>query len=96
VLAEPPVTVVDGNAKAKGNLEAAEAYLKFLYTPEAQRLAARHYYRPAEPEHADAADLARFADIPRISIDEGFGGWAKAQAAHFDDGALFDRLFEKK
>lgn len=94
ILAEPPVTVVASNAIAKGNLDAARAYLNFLYFPEAQRLAARHYYRPALPEHADAADLALFPELPRVSVEERFGGWDKAQEEHFADGGVFDRIYD--
>ena len=94
ILAEPPVALVAGNAEPKGNLEAARAYLEFLYSPEAQRLAARHYYRPFHPEHADPADLARFVDLPLVSIDERFGGWDKVQEEHFSDGGVFDRIYE--
>jgi len=94
VLAEPPVTVVDGNAEKKGNLEVAQAYLEHLYSPEAQRIAAKHYYRPFKPEYADKEDLARFPDVKRISVDEAFGGWKKAQARHFSDGGIFDQIYK--
>lgn len=94
ILAEPPVAVVEANAIAKRNLEAARAYLDFLYTAEAQRIAAKHYYRPAFPRHADPADLARFPELPRISVEERFGGWDRAQEEHFADGGAFDRIYE--
>jgi sulfate transport system substrate-binding protein len=93
VLAEPPVALVDGNVDAKGTRAVAQAYLEYLYSPEGQRLAARHYYRPARPEHAAAEDLARFPEIRQVGIDERFGGWAKAQAAHFADGGIFDQIY---
>lgn len=96
ILAEPPVAVVASNAVAKGNLEVARAYLNFLYSPEAQRIAAKHFYRPAYPEHAEASDLAQFPDLPLVSIDEQFGGWEKAQEEHFADGGVFDRIYEEK
>lgn len=92
IRAEPPVAVVDANAQAAGNLKVARAYLEGLYSPEGQRLAARHYYRPVEPEYADPADLARFPDLRMVSI-ENFGGWRAAQARHFDDGGLFDQIY---
>lgn len=93
ILAEPSVTLVDGNAARKGNLEVARAYLEFLYTPFAQRLAAKHYYRPALPQFADPADLARFPNVKRVTVDEVFGGWQAAQKKHFDDGGLFDQIY---
>lgn len=96
ILAEPPVTVVDQNARAHGALEAARAYLEFLYTPVGQSLAARHFYRPREPQHADPADLARFPDVRTITVDEAFGGWQQAQATHFADGGVFDQIFERR
>ncbi len=93
ILAEPPVTVVDGYAKPHGTLEVAQAYLEYLYSPVGQRLAAKHYYRPSEPEQADAADLERFSDIERFTVDEVFGSWRVAQRTHFDDGGIFDQIY---
>lgn len=93
ILARPPVTVVDGNAEEHGTLELANAYLKQLYTPFAQRLVAKHFYRPFLPEHADAEDIARFPEVRLITVDEAFGGWQKAQKAHFSDGGTFDRIY---
>lgn len=93
ILAEPPVTVVDANARRHGTLEVAEQYLKYLYSPAGQRLAAKHYYRPALPEHAAAEDLARFPEIRLFSVDEVFGSWRQVQAEHFDDGAIFDQIY---
>ena len=79
IKAEPPVAVVEGNAKAKGNLDVAEAYLKYLYSPEGQKLAAKNFFRPVDPSSADPADLARFPKIELVTIDKDFGGWAQAQ-----------------
>jgi sulfate transport system substrate-binding protein len=93
ILAEPPVSVVDGNAKKHGVLEVAEGYLEYLYSPAGQRLVAKHYYRPVLPEHADPALLERFPKLELFTIDEVFGGWEKAQAAHFDDGGTFDQIY---
>jgi len=93
ILAEPPVAVVEGNAEAKGNLDVAEAYLKFLYTPEGQKLAAKNFFRPVDPSAADPADLARFPKIELVSIDKDFGGWSKAQKEFFADGAIFDQIY---
>jgi sulfate/thiosulfate transport system substrate-binding protein len=93
ILAEPPVTVIDKNAEKKAAKEVAEAYLNYLYSPIGQKLAAKHYYRPTAPEHADPADLARFPKLELLKIDEVFGGWPKAQATHFDDGGVFDAIY---
>lgn len=93
ILAEPPVTVIDKNVDRRGTRAVAEAYLRYLYSPEGQRLAAKHYYRPVAPEHADPADLARFPEVELITIDEVFGGWQNAQRAHFDDGGTFDQIY---
>ena len=92
ILAEPPVTLVDKNVDRKGTRAAAEAYLEFLYSPAGQKLAAQHYYRPREPQHADPGDLARFPTLEFVTIDKDFGGWAKAQAEHFADGGMFDQV----
>ena len=66
----------------------------FLYTPEGQEIAAKHFYRPLRPEAADPADLARFPKLALVTIDERFGGWAKAQATHFADGGVFDQIYQ--
>ena len=93
VLAEPPVAVIDKVVDAKGTRKAAEAYLRYLYTPEAQDIIARNYYRPRNPAVA-AKYRARFPNIALFTIDRNFGGWSKAQAAHFADGATFDQIIE--
>lgn len=93
ILAEPPVTVVDGVAKEHGILEVARAYLEYLYSPTGQRLAAKHYYRPIKPEHADSEDLKRFPELELITVNEVFGGWQQAQKTHFDDGGTFDQIY---
>lgn len=94
ILAEPPVAVVDRNVDRRGTRALAEAYLQALYAPEGQALAAKHYYRPR-----DAAALAAAGDrFPRLELvtidDPAFGGWQRAQARHFDDGGLFDRIYQ--
>ncbi|MFA6104793.1 MAG: sulfate ABC transporter substrate-binding protein [Victivallaceae bacterium] len=94
ILAEPPVAVVDKVADKRGTRKVAEAYLKYLYSPEAQKLAARHYYRPVYPDKADPADIARFANSKLFTIDEVFGGWQKAQKTHFADGGVFDQIYQ--
>jgi sulfate transport system substrate-binding protein len=97
IKAEPPVAVVDQVVDAKGTRKVAEAYLNFLYTPEAQKLIAHHYYRPSDPKSADPKDLARFVDVTLVSIDDPlFGGWAKAQPKHFADGGIFDQIYQPK
>jgi len=91
ILAEPPVTVVDKVALRKGTREVADAYLKYLYSPEAQEIIGKHYYRPR-----DAAVAAKYADryakLKLITIDD-FGGWTKAQATHFGNGGIFDQIY---
>ncbi len=93
ILAEPPVAVVDAVVDRRGTRREAQAYLDFLYTPEGQELAARHYYRPRSPEVL-ARHRARFPDVRLLTIDRDFGGWAAAQKTHFDDGGTFDRIVE--
>ncbi|WP_159715265.1 sulfate ABC transporter substrate-binding protein [Geminicoccus flavidas] len=93
ILAEPPVAVVDGVVDAKGTRKVAEAYLNYLYAPEGQRIAAKHYYRPREPRHATPEDIARFPELQLVTIDEAFGGWSKAQPLHFSNGGVFDRIY---
>ncbi len=94
ILAEPPVAVVDKVAAKHGTGKAAEAYLKFLYSKEGQEIAAKHFYRPRLKEVADA-NAARFTKVPLFTIDEAFGGWAKAQSTHFADGGVFDQISGK-
>ncbi len=94
ILAEPPVTVVDKVANKRGTRKVADAYLKYLYSKEGQDIAARHYYRPRDPEVA-AKHAAQLPKITLITIDEVFGGWTKAQADHFSDGGSFDRIFAR-
>jgi sulfate/thiosulfate transport system substrate-binding protein len=92
ILAEPPVAVVEKNTDKRGTRKTAQAYLEYLYSPEAQAIAAKHYYRPRDP--AVAAQFAKqFASVRLFTVDELFGGWRKAQKAHFDDGASFDQIY---
>jgi sulfate/thiosulfate-binding protein len=93
ILAEPPVAVVDGNVDANGSRAAAEAYVSYLYEPEGQALAAKHFYRPVAPEHAAPTDIARFPKLELFGIER-FGGWKEAQATHFADGGVFDQIFK--
>jgi len=97
IKAEPPVAVVDKVVDAKGTRKVAEAYLNFLYTPEAQKLIAHNYYRPSDPKSADPKDLARFVDVKLVTIDDPlFGGWKEAQPKHFADGGIFDQVYQPK
>ena len=92
ILAEPPVSVVDKVVDKHGTRKAAEEYLRYLYSKEGQEIAAKHFYRPRDPEIA-AKYAKQFPSLSLVTIDEVFGGWAKAQAAHFADGGSFDRIY---
>ena len=91
ILAEPPVAVVEKNARRHGTLEAAKAYLEFLYTPQGQAIGERHHFRPRQ-----AAGKAGFAKVKLFTIDELFGGWRQAQATHFADGGVFDQIYQNR
>lgn len=95
ILAEPPVAVVDKVVDRKGTRKAAQAYLEWLYTPEAQEIIAANYYRPT-----DAAVAAKYAStfpkVKLVNIDSAFGGWARAQKEHFGDGGTFDQVYQPK
>jgi sulfate/thiosulfate transport system substrate-binding protein len=94
ILAEPPVTVVDKVVDKRGTRKVAEAYLQYLYSPEGQDIAGKHFYRPRDP--AAAAKYAKqFVNVKLFTIDEVFGGWDKAQKTHFDDGGTFDQIYGK-
>jgi sulfate transport system substrate-binding protein len=93
ILAEPPVAVVDKVADKHGTRAVAEAYLKYLYSPEGQDIAGKNYYRPRNSEAA-AKWAQNFAPIRLFTIEEKFGGWAKAQKTHFDDGGVFDSIYK--
>jgi sulfate/thiosulfate transport system substrate-binding protein len=95
ILAEPPVTLVDGNIKSDEQRNLAEAYLNFLYTPEGQAIALKNFYRAWDTSKADPADVARFPKIELVDIAS-FGGWAKAQPEHFGDGGIFDQIYVAK
>ena len=94
ILAEPPVALVDVNADKNKTRDVAEAYLQYLYSPDGQRLAAKHYYRPYKPEYASPEDIARLPKLELVTIDQGFGGWQKAQATYFADGGVFDQIYK--
>ena len=93
ILAESPVAVVDTVADKKGTRAAAEAYLKYWYTSEGQEIAARNFYRPRDADTARKFE-GSFAKVELFTIDELFGGWTKAQSAHFADGGIFDEIYK--
>ena len=95
ILAEPPVAIVDKVVDRKGTRAVAQAYLEYLYTPEAQEIEARNFYRPIDPTVA-AKYASKFPKLKLFSIDDTFGGWSKAQATHFADGGVFDQIYAKK
>ncbi len=92
ILAEPPVAIVDTIVDKRGTRVVAEAYLQFIYSPEGQELAAKHFYRPRLAEVA-ARHAKDFPDVKLFMIDEVFGGWKKAQKEHFADGGVFDQIY---
>ncbi|MBS0374201.1 MAG: sulfate ABC transporter substrate-binding protein [Proteobacteria bacterium] len=94
ILAEPPVALVDAVADRHGTRTLAEAYLHFLYAPQAQDLAARHFFRPRDATVA-ARYAGRFPAVRLVTVEDAFGGWAAAQAAHFADGGSFDRVYAR-
>jgi sulfate transport system substrate-binding protein len=93
ILAEPPVAVVDSVVDRHGTRKEAEAYLRFLYTPQGQEIVARHYYRPRSPAVAQRY-AAQFPKLTLFTVDDMFGGWQKAQATYFADGAIFDQIYQ--
>ena len=95
ILAEPPVAIVDKTVDKKKTRAVAQAYLEYLYSPEGQEIAARHFYRP-RLEAVARKYAASFPKVNLITIDEIFGGWQKAQKEHFADGALFDQIYQPR
>ena len=93
ILAEPPVALVDTVVDKHGTRAVAEAYLEYLYSPAGQKLAAKHYYRPAEPASAEPKDVERFPDVERFTVADVCGTWQAAQRKHFDDGGIFDQIY---
>jgi len=92
ILAEPPVTLVDKVVDRKGTRKVAEAYLKYLYSPEGQEIAAKNFYRPRDKKVA-ARYARQFPKVKLVTIDGTFGGWRKAQKTHFEDGGTFDQIY---
>ncbi|SFZ74538.1 sulfate ABC transporter substrate-binding protein [Chitinimonas taiwanensis] len=95
VRAEPPVTIVDKVVDKKGTRKQAEDYLKFLWTPAAQEIAAQNYLRPQDPAVLKKY-ASQFPAVKLFTVDEVFGGWRNAQKTHFDDGGSFDQVYAKK
>ena len=95
ILAEPPVAVVDKVVEKRGTRLTAQAYLDYLYSEEGQTIAAKHYYRPRDAKVA-AKYAGQFPKLKLVTIDDTFGGWQKAQKAHFADGGSFDQIYLKK
>ena len=93
VLAEPPVALMDSVVDRKGTRAVAEAYLDFLYAPEGQDIVARNFFRPTRCGDRASATPSSFPPMRLFTVDQVFGGWAKAQAEHFADGGIYDRLF---
>jgi sulfate transport system substrate-binding protein len=93
ILAEPPVAVVDKNARRHGTTDVATAYLNYLYSDEGQEIAAKNFYRPRNGTIA-AKYAANFTQLKLVTVDQEFGGWTKAQQIHFADGGVFDQIFQ--
>src|SRR5450432_382021 len=93
ILAEPPVAVVDKNARRHGTTEVAKAYLDYLYSDEGQEIAAKNFYRPRN-EAVATKYAADFTQLKLVTVDQEFGGWTKAQQTHFADGGVFDQIFQ--
>ncbi|MBG1232517.1 sulfate ABC transporter substrate-binding protein [Aestuariivirga litoralis] len=94
INAETPVAVIEENAKANGTEKQAKAYIDYLFSPPAQKIAAHLHYRPTDASAADPADLAQLPKIDLVSIDKDFGGWKKAGETFFADGAIFDQIYK--
>ncbi|WP_241415138.1 sulfate ABC transporter substrate-binding protein [Clostridium beijerinckii] len=93
ILAEPPIAIVDDVVDRKGTRDVAKAYLDYLYTKEGQEIVVQNYYRPRDKDVAEEYK-DRFQDIKLFTVDNEFGGWAKAQATHFADGGTFDQIYK--
>ncbi|VVE27234.1 sulfate ABC transporter substrate-binding protein [Pandoraea soli] len=95
ILTEPPVAVVDKNVDKHGTRKAAEAYLQWLYSPQGQEIAAKHFYRPRSPDIARKY-ASQYPKLKLYTVDADLGGWTKTQAKHFADGGIFDQIYTKK
>jgi sulfate transport system substrate-binding protein len=96
ILAEPAVSVVDRVVDKRGTRAVAEEYLRYLYTEEGQDIIGKHFYRPAVSHKAQAKYAKQFPKLPMFTIDQAFGGWAKADKEHFADGGSFDAIYTRK
>ncbi len=96
ILAEPAVAVIDRNVDKKGTRAVAEEYLKYLYSEEGQDIAGKHFYRPAVSQKAQAKYARQFPKLNLFTIDQAFGGWARADKEHFADNASFDQIYTRK
>ncbi|MCD6076121.1 MAG: sulfate transporter, periplasmic sulfate-binding protein, partial [Ramlibacter sp.] len=96
ILAEPAVAVIDKNVARKGTKAVAEEYLKYLYSEEGQDIIGKNFYRPVVSEKAQAKYAKQFPKLNLFTVDQGFGGWAKADKDHFADGASFDQIYTRK
>jgi len=94
ILAEPPVTLVDGNITSDAQRAAAEAYLEHLYSAQAQALALKHFYRAWDTSAAAPEDVARFPEVNFVTVED-FGGWPEVQPKYFGDGGIFDQIYEE-
>ncbi|WP_322983571.1 MULTISPECIES: sulfate ABC transporter substrate-binding protein [Paracoccus] len=92
ILAEPPVAVVDKNIADEEQKALADGYLAFLYSPEGQALAFKHFYRAWDTSAANPDDVARFPELDLVTIAD-FGGWKQAQPEHFGNGGTFDQIY---
>ena len=95
ILAEPSISVVDKVVDKRGTRKVAEEYLNYLYSPEGQDIAGKHYYRPRDEKAAEKYK-AQFSAVKLFTIDDVFGGWAKATEVHFKDGGIFDQIYGSK
>jgi sulfate transport system substrate-binding protein len=95
IRAEPTVALVEGNVTSPEQGEAARAYLDYLYAPEGQALALKHFFRAWDVSAADPEDAARFPELELVSIED-FGGWARVQPGHFGDGGVFDQIYRPR
>ena len=96
ILAEPAVAVVDRNVDRKGTRAVAQEYLQYLYSEEGQDIVGKNYFRPAVSQKAQAKYAKQFAKLDLFTIDQAFGGWARADKEHFADGASFDQIYSRK
>jgi sulfate/thiosulfate transport system substrate-binding protein len=95
ILAEPPVAVVDTVVDRRGTRQIAEAYLRYLYAPAGQEIAAKHYFRPRDPQVLEKY-REQFGPLEMFTVDQVFGGWTQAHDKHFADGGVFDKIYGAK